>query len=164
MLKADPIRPDSTKPTAKRRARAAVLSTEDPELANAAKARAEAENAVYKWRDKVLPHPFTISRETLFYSLRVHAGAPSFGQLMTNQMAFLGDALRILFLCSHAPEEFDHYRSEPAAFLAAIEAWGDANVTREENVALVTLGWKIFNDSTITAAVPVPRDGNNVGE
>ncbi len=156
---------EDPRPAASRRRRPALeLSTEDPELTAAATARRDAENAVYKWRGKVLPYPFSIARETLFYSLRVAAGAPSFQSLMTQQMAFLGDALRILFLCSHAPEQFEHLRSDPMQFIHAIEKWGDTNVTRDENVELVTLAWKIFNDSNVTAAQPVPRDGNSVGE
>lgn len=155
----------TSKPVRQRTGVRKVSSTPpvDPAIAEAEKARKEAFDAVHRWRGKVLL-PFTISRESLFYSLRVHAGAPPLSSVAKSASAFLGDALRILFLCSHAPEEWEHVRDEPVMFLRAIDAWADKNVSRSEMATAVKVSLRIFNDADSNRADPVARDDSAVGE
>ncbi len=159
---ADDIETRQPKRTARQRqARGPV--PEDPAVAAAAKSREDAYAAVYQWNGVTL-RPFSISRESIFYKLRAADDAPRLSQVLQNASAFLGDALRILYLCSHEPEAFEHLRSDSLAFLRAIERWADSNVTRDQATEATRIGLKIFNDSKVNLAEPAPSDRTDLGE
>lgn len=148
----------------------------DPDLAAHTKEREKAYTAVHQWNGQPLK-PFSIGRESIFFELRAAAGAPRLAAVIQEPIAFLGDAMRILFLCSHDPENWDHLRGQPVAFLRAVEKWAEGDDTwqfaeeprtknqktappipRSEQLHAVRVALSILNDSGTNRAEPAPSD------
>ncbi len=121
------------------------------------KAREAAFDADYFW-DGVPLKAFSSSREALWGQIRAMAGAPSLGFALVDLESFFADAMRILFLCSHEPEEFRHLRADPAAFQEAIDKWADENIPRKEKIQAVELALAIYNDSAVNQHEPAPPE------
>lgn len=126
--------------------KAAKKAPEVVDDAGGEKEREAAFGAEPTWRGKVL-EPFSISRESLFHQQRLGAGAPDFDQVLQAQGndAFLADAVRILYLCSHTPEDWRAVRSSPMTMQEAIDEWAEEHVTVAERAEAVRVGIQIFN-------------------
>lgn len=97
---------------------------EDPEDA---RRRQDAYDAEFEWNGEVLK-PYTSSRDGVFGQLRLAMGAPPLPQCFADTEAFYADAVRILWLCSHGPMDWNRLRQNPVALQSAIDEWGDKNV------------------------------------
>lgn len=132
---------------------------EDSEAAEAAERREREETFSggdhATWHGREL-RPFTISRETLFFCLRVHGGHPPLSMVVKRLEAFAADAMIILWLCDHDPEHWSPMRSDPAAMLADIDRWADEHVQPDEIGAARLLGLRILNRSRLNRAEPAP--------
>jgi hypothetical protein len=160
----------SPKPHRKRK----VIRDEVPaeKAAAAEQERQEAFEAEYLWdvwderRNEFVPtalHPYTSGREALFYRLRLADGALSLSKTLSDVPSFLGDAIKILYLCSHTPEQWRALRTNTTQFLEEIDAWGDVNVPRAKQVKATLLALNIFNHAGATQAVPEPAEGGDSG-
>lgn len=169
----------TTTPSLKRARRSFTPAPDDPAIAAAEKQREDAFHAVHQWRGKTLL-PFSISRESLFFRLRAADDAPTIAQVMQTPMAWLQDAIRILFLCSHEPEDFAHLRGNNSAFLKSIDQWAEGDnswksptengkrktenaspISRDEQVPVIKLTLRIFNESDSTRAEIAPSDNHS---
>ena len=119
--------------------------------------RQTAFDSEFQWRGRPL-RPFSISRETLFLQLRAAAGAPGLYQAMLDGEAWFGDAVRLLWLCSHPPEAWRDLRAEPLRMQEAIDAWADATLPRGAKTEIILLTIGIWNASQINAHEPVAGD------
>lgn len=112
-----------------------------------------------EWKGELL-QPFSFSRKSLFYSHRVSMGAPHLLEVLGDSMAFLGDALRILYFCAHDPAEYRHLRAKPELLQDAIDAWSDEQVESEEDaLEAVTTALTLYNASEVNKAEAVPSGG-----
>ena len=121
------------------------------------KARQAAFDAEYFWHGKALL-PFSSSREALWLQLRAMAGAPSLAFALVEVDSFLADAQRILFLCSHEPEEIRMLRADPLSFQEAIDQWADTNITRLEKTEATKIALLIYNQSYENQHEPAPPE------
>jgi hypothetical protein len=142
-----------------------AVPTKDLELAQQERDTAfEAEhtwpiwNAALKTWEPVVLHGYSSGREALFYKLRAADGSLPLSRTLEQLTTFLSDAIRILWLCSHDPQDWRALRGDLALFLEAIEAWGDVNVPRSKHVEAVNLALQIYNEAGINQAVPEPSD------
>lgn len=87
-------------------------------------------------------HPFSFARSSLFAQHRLAMGAPSLRLVVEDVDAFLGDALRILWLCSHGPEDWAELRSSPPQLQVVMDNWADAGPA--DPVAAVLLGLQLY--------------------
>lgn len=135
--------------------------------ASADQAREDAFDALHSWpvwhekRQQFVPtqlHPYSSGREALFYRLRAADGALPLGKTLEQLTTFLSDAIKILWLCCHEPSQWRSLRGDPAAFLEAIETWGDRNVPRSRQVEAVNLALQIFNEAGLNQAVAEPSE------
>lgn len=108
-------------------------------------------------------HGYSSGREALFYKLRAADGALPLSKTLEQLTTFLGDAIKILWLCSHEPADWRGLRGDLPAFLEAIEAWGDRNVPRHKQVEAVNLALQIFNEAGVNQAVPEPSERDDSG-
>lgn len=116
--------------------------------------RQTAFDSVPHWQGQPL-HPFSVSRETLFLQLRTAAGAPPLMAAMIDREAWYADAVRMLWLCSHLPDDWAQLRTEPVFLQSAIDQWADQHLhSGRHKTDLVLLTLKIWNDSQATAHVP----------
>lgn len=97
--------------------------------------REAAFDAAPSWHGRPLL-PFSSSRKSLFLQHRLAMGAPELSKCMRDLDAFFADAVRLIFLCSYAPEAplpipeetlaalaaDPRHRHNPAAIQAATEA------------------------------------------
>jgi len=170
---ADSVATSRRRQTSQRRRRI-TEDIPDPDLAGHIKEREKAYAAVHQWNGKPL-QPFSIGRESIFFELRAAAGAPRLSAVQHEPIAFLGDAMRILFLCSHEPEAWDHLRGQPVMFLRAVEQWAEGNdswrldqapstkhqaprITRDQQLKAVRVALQIMNDAGTNRAEPAPSD------
>jgi hypothetical protein len=119
--------------------------------------RQAAFDAVPHWQGSPLK-PFSISRETLFLQLRHAAGAPGLYSAMLDGEAWFGDAVRILWLCLHGPDDWDSLRGQPLDLQRAIDAWADETIPRGSKADIVLLTIRLWNESQVNAHEPVPGD------
>lgn len=150
-----------------------VIFTEDPGDAAAEKERQAAFDAVFRWKGRVL-HGFTSARRNLFYQLRTALGAPKLSMAMADGHAFVADAVRIIFLCWHRPDEvpeqpgvfegWETLRSDPAALQRVIDAWCDVHVPAADEMAASGLAMDIWLASQANRheAAPGPRVGSDL--
>jgi hypothetical protein len=151
----------------------AVLITEDP--AADEREREAAFDAVFRWRGVPLL-PFSSSRKSLWLQLRVAMGAPRLNACLADHHAFIPDAARILFLCSHEPDapprppakrgEPEHQaqregwatlRSEPAALQEEIDRWQDAHIAGiQEEIAAVDVAMNLYAAAYVNRHEPAP--------
>lgn len=136
-----------------------LLSTDDRDGAafehEAEVRRQDAYAAVYEWRGAEL-RPWSIGREQLYFRLRAADASLPLAVALQHPETFLGDAVKILYLCHHEPAEWRYLRSDVAAFLEAIEAWAEQHIPRHLQSDAMELGMRILNDSASTRAVPRP--------
>ena len=129
----------------------------------------EAEHVWQVWNQEAgrfetkLLHGYSSGREALFYKLRAADGALPLAKTLEQLTTFLGDAIKILWLCSHEPSDWRLLRGELPLFLETIEAWGDLNVPRAKHVEAVNLALQIFNEAGVNRAVPEPSDRGCLG-
>jgi hypothetical protein len=108
------------------------------------------------WQARAL-QPFSVSRETLFLQLRVAAGAPPLYAAMADIEAWYPDAVRLAWLCTHAPADWQELRARPLELQAAIDQWADTAIdSRRDKADLVLLTLRLWNDSQINAHEPSP--------
>ena len=126
--------------------------------------REAAFDAVFRWRGRELL-PFSSSRKSLFLQLRLAMGAPDLTACLRDLDAFLGDAARILFLCSHAPEDrlaggqapgWGQLRANPAALQAEIDRWTDENIPGGSESEAVVTGYRIYAAAGRNRHEPAP--------
>jgi len=119
----------------------------------------EREEAYYdepEWNGVVL-QPFSVSRESFFDQHRVAVGAPSISKILeSSSYAFVADAIRILYLCSHHPKEWRSLRSQPELLQERMEEWADENIKPGQELDAVTVALKIFNGSQVNQAESIP--------
>jgi hypothetical protein len=102
------------------------------------------------WRGAKL-HPFNSSRVSLFGQHRLAVGSPSLQLCLDDVDAFLADALRILWLCSHTPDDWAALRCSPSELQLVIDRWCDEAAF--DSVAAVVLGMQIYAESRLPAPV-----------
>ncbi len=121
--------------------------------------REDAYESEPEWKGKPL-QPFAFSRKSLWYSQRLSMGAPHLLEVLGDSMAFLGDATRILYLCAHDPAEYRHLRSKPELMQDAIDAWGDGQITNEEEaLQAVMVAMELYNASEVNRPETVQSGG-----
>jgi hypothetical protein len=113
--------------------------------------------------EPVTLHGYSSGREALFYKLRAADGALPLSRTLEQLTTFLGDAIKILWLCCHEPTDWRNLRGDMSAFLEAIEAWGDRNVPRSKQVEAVNLALQIFNEAGVNQAVSEPSERADSG-
>lgn len=118
------------------------------------KARQEAFESEFFWNGELL-EPYSISREALWLSQRLAVGAPPLSQCLADHDAFLGDALRILWLCSRKPGDWSRLRADPFAMQAAIDEWADENV--RDPLAASTQAMRMYAASIENQHEAAPR-------
>ena len=73
--------------------------------------------------------------------------------------AFFGDAVRILYLCSHTPEDWRAYRGDLVAFQEhLIDPWGDENLSTADEAELFILTLRIWNRAHENEPEPMPSE------
>jgi hypothetical protein len=122
---------------------------------NAAEQREDVVTGGLAWRGQPLK-PWSIDREGLYFKLRVADGCLPMTQLRTHPEVFLSDAVKILYLCCHEPEEWHHLRTNHLAILRQSEAWAQANIPRNMQTEAIGLAMQILSQATITEAIPEP--------
>ena len=140
--------------------RPAAIDAEDPAHERERQAAFDAE---YQWRGKKL-HGFTSSREALFSQHRLSMGAPSLQACLDDLDAFFADAARILWLCSHTPDDWSLIRSAPAELQKQIDLWGDDHISRGERYDAVSLAFRIYADARANEHAVAPTSGKGHGD
>lgn len=117
------------------------------------------QNAKVQWKSRELL-PFSMAKKSYFLSWRAAMGAPALITLFqSDALGFLGDALRLVFLCSRTPEELESLRYDLRKMQAACDEWTDANVAEGEENEIVTAGLRLWNGTSVTQhAVQVDPD------
>jgi len=134
-----------------------VLDEEDPAHE---KERQQAFDAEFSWRGRRL-HGFTSSREALFSKQRLSSGAPSLQACLDDLDAFFGDAARILWLCSHTPDDWAILRSSPSELQKVIDQWTDENIPQREAIAAVRTAYQIYAASRANEHSTVPASNSH---
>jgi hypothetical protein len=136
--------------------------TEDPDLA-AQTAREESFTSEDPtWQGKPL-HPYSSGRESLFIQLRAAAGAPPLSQAVATTDDFFPDAIRVLYLCSHTPEEWREHRRDTSAWLEHVEAWADGAIPLSQKADAAATAMNILSRAYSGEHVPVSRHGKTAG-
>jgi hypothetical protein len=134
--------------------------TEDPELA---KQRVDAFSAEEEqWNGQTL-QPYTSSREVLFEILRGATNAPPLALTCQSIDAFFPDAIRILYLCSHTPDDWRHLRNTPQEWQEKIEEWADTAVPLARKGEAVNTAMRVWNRGYANEHIPVARTGRTPG-
>lgn len=147
---ASPILPTDAAPT---QIAPATVTVDEGAESQEEESHQAAFDASYQWRGKEL-HPWSIGRESLFYQFRNAVGASDMDAALVDIDAFLADALRILWLCSHLPSDFRRLRPHPTLMQEAVEEWAEKNVTKGQHSAATSLALQIFNDAGANIATP----------
>lgn len=135
---------------------------EDPEDR---KRRQEAFDSVFEWNEADLL-PFSSSREGLFGQLRLSMGAPPLAQCFADADAFLADAIRILYLCSHGPEVWNRLRADPVRLQSAIDVWGEEAIPQTAYGQAVVIAMRIYVAAHENRHEPAPapkKGGDDAG-
>jgi hypothetical protein len=117
--------------------------------------RDRAFDADYEWNGKALL-PLSIDRESLFLQLRTAVGAGDIMAAVRDFDGFLADAIRILFICAHTPEELRPLRRDPLLFQECVEAWAVKNVKPEQRSRAIAQAINMYADTKATEHEPVP--------
>lgn len=126
-------------------------------------ARQAAFDSAFAWHGTEL-HPYSSSRDALFHQLRTSMGAPDFQRTLDDLDAFFGDACRILWLCSHLPEDWSILRCSPAALQCAIDAWADEHIPNPEAPSASLLALRIYTASLKNQHQSAPLDRKPHGD
>jgi hypothetical protein len=132
--------------------------------AQAAEERQSAVLTQHAWNGRLL-HPFSIRRETLYFRLRAVNDCLPLHVVRRHPEAFLSEAMIILWLCAHEPQDWQPLRGSNALMMAAIETWAEENIAREQQTQAVELALEILRLGDCTRAVPRPaeRTGDDLG-
>jgi hypothetical protein len=85
----------------------------------------------------------TSSRQAIWTQHRLAVGAPPLELCVNDVNAFMADALRIVWLCSHDSAVWNGLRGNPAVLESAICEWADA-VPGESAAEITLLGFRIY--------------------
>lgn len=127
--------------------------------------REEAYDAVHHWWRPVPGQqeweryelfPYSEGRERLFTRLCA-ANVPLDGAVK-NPHAREAEAVVLLYLCSHEPEQWRGLRGDTARWLEVIEKWGEQHVPRKWGIDAVLLALKIHNEADKMQVEPVKAD------
>jgi len=133
---------------------APVITRDDaPEEASDDSARSAAFSEEPEFQGRAIK-PWSFNREALFYQQRAAVGAPPLDAVLIDQDAFLADAARILWLCSHEPSAFRSLRSDPASMQEVIDAWADENIPPAHRLEASLVAMRIFENAALNLAVP----------
>ena len=133
--------------------------TEDPAMREQEQAREDAFNAEPdEWQGQPL-QAYGSGRESLFTQIRAAAGAPPIRETVETTDAFFPDAIRVLYLCLHQPEEWREHRRDAAAWLEHIEAWADDAVPLHLKAEACAVAMGILSRAYANEHVPVKRHG-----
>lgn len=136
--------------------------TEDPEL-KAMEERGEAfASEEPEWMGKPL-EPYSSGRESLFVQIRAAAGAPPLRETIRTTDDFFPDAIRILYLCSHTPENWREHRRDPARWLEHIEDWADGAIPLHLKKNAASTAMNILSRAYSGEHIPVSRHGRTPG-
>lgn len=113
----------------------------------------------FTWHGKKL-HPFAIDREGDWRAHRVALGVPELSSVLSE--AFMSDALRIVWFCSHDPGQWLPFLRDPVALELKIRKWAAENVGTGEQQEITRLAIDIFNSAYKTRAQPA--DAHSLGE
>jgi hypothetical protein len=130
---------------------------QDPEE----EARQEAFDDVPLWNNQPLK-AWSFTRESVFHSLRRSMGAPPISEVNSDLNAWIADAARILWLCSHDELEISVLRPQPAVMQAAIDRWAEEALPPQKRQEAVDLTVSIFNRATLNRPIAV-NDGTPAG-
>ena len=113
----------------------------------------------FAWKDIALS-PLAIDREAAWHLHRHLMGAPALSDIISDSLACTPDALRVLWFCSHAPEDWMTMGGKGAAQRAhriesRINEWARDHVSGSEIAACVSLFYEILNSAHSTRATPV---------
>lgn len=148
---------------------APVILDDDGDTSSVA-ARGEQEREIafaaapFTWQGNGLL-PFTFGRECDFLLHRALVNAPSLDLVINRPSAFLLDAARILYLCSHPSSEWTGKLGAPLD--AAVLLWAETHIPPGTQNAAIELAQEIFERSRTNRPVikPEPRgkgsDGGN---
>lgn len=124
-----------------------MIIDDDPAIAAREKeseaARDQAFHFAPVWKGR--PLTWSISRESLFYSLREAVGARALWQTLADLDAFFADAIRILYLCSHTPEQWRHHRADPMLWQEEIERWADEAIAPTERQEATMTAFRLLD-------------------
>lgn len=139
------------------------------------------------WQDKPLK-PWTRERESLFVRLvdqdeaasglsnipiimeRLNTGRQINVELGIEQVLdahqFIEQAALVLYLASHEPEQWDHLRGRPAAFLRAANAWAETNIPLGSEWPAIhqAVAMRSAHRQMIAVRKPQPGTGGNSGK
>lgn len=87
--------------------------------------------------------PFERSRRAYFMQQRLAMGAPSLEACLMDMDAFVGDAWRILWLCSHDPADYYQLAGKPADVQLLIDRWADG-FNEASPLSVAVLGCEIL--------------------
>jgi hypothetical protein len=129
-------------PTVHRDSAVAPEVDERPSSASTAGAPAPVVGDGFTFRGVPL-EKLTPSRQALWTSHRLAVGAPPLELCVKDTNAFLADALRIIWICSHDSSVWSVLRGNPAAMEQAISSWAD-EVPGENAAEVVLLGLRVY--------------------
>jgi hypothetical protein len=78
---------------------------------------------------------------------------------------FIEQASLVLFLASHEPEQWDHLRGRPAAFLRAANAWAEINIPLGSEWPAIhqAVAMRTAHRQMVAVRKPQPGTGGNSG-
>lgn len=121
----------------------------------------------FTWHGVALA-PFAIDRESDWLLHRALIGAPYLGLVFEHASAFLADARRILWFCSHDPSAWltpSAAEDRAVALEQRIRTWGNAHIHPGEQIEATTLAFSIYNRAHTNRALvkPDPHDKRPAG-
>lgn len=130
--------------------------------------REQAFDASFRWGGRVLK-PFSSSRKSLFLQQRVAMGAPDLGKCLADIDGFLADAARILFLCSHDPDEeienerdgWGVLRADSFRLQMVMDLWTDKHIPAGKEAEAVQLAYRIYASTLVNRAESAPSDNRH---
>lgn len=101
---------------------------------------------------------YSLSRETLYHRLSaIDAPIPLDAEIGSLD-ALAGSAFKILFVCSHTPEQLIAMRQNLPKMLLQIDEWVDKTIPRTKVMEATSLGLRIHNAKNKHLAVARPSD------
>ena len=137
----------------------------DQQLADAAAAeRQTAVLTTHAWQGTPL-QPFSIRRETLYFRLRTLNDSLPIHLVRKHPESFLQEAIILLWLCLHTPEDWNPMRGNAALLMEQIEQWADEHLTRADQMPAIEIALQILSTADSTRAISRPSDlkGDDLG-
>lgn len=119
----------------------------------------------YQWQGKAL-RPWSLRlQRTLNRLLPFDTPLPP-GKISEHPGAWVPRAVQVLYLCSVEPDEWRPLLPHPARLLAAMEAWGEANVPEADELPAVLLALRLMTAHEQVQPINRPgrREGRALGE